>query len=223
MKETSRAGALAVIIGPDGSGKSSISNMVVEKLSPTFPQIRYVWCRFESKLLGFLLRVNSKVAGFEGDFRESYEARSESKNRLLTNSPLRWPYLAFVVISYMMDLRKKVVRPLRAGYLIVSDRYVYDTIVDLWVDFGKKDKSLVFLTPMLINIAPPPKYVFWVDVPEEISMSRKNDVPNIEYVAMRRKGYELLSRRISTIRLDGTQPIEANADRICDVIRGFQY
>ena len=222
MKEPSRTGALVVIIGPDGSGKSSISNMVVEKLSPTFPQIKYVWCRFESKLLGFLLRVNSNVAGFEGDFRESYEARSESKNTLLTNSPLKWPYLAFVVVSYMMYVRRKVVRPLKDGHLIVSDRYVYDTIVDLWVDFGKKDENLAFLAPLLINIAPPPNYVFWVDVPEEISMSRKNDVPNIEYVAMRRKGYELLSRRITTIRLDGTQPIEVNADRICDVIRGSQ-
>ena len=221
MSDPSGAAALIAIMGPDGSGKSSISKMVVEKLSTTSPNVMYVWCRFESKLLGFLLRANSKVARFEGDFRETYEARSENKSRLLTNSPLKWLYLAFIVFSYTMDLSRKVARPLRAGHLIVSDRYVYDTIVDLWADFGRKDKYLAIFTPMLINIAPSPRFVFWVDVPEEISMSRKNDVPNIEYVAVRRKGYELLSSRIAAVRLDGTQPIEANADRICDKIRAY--
>lgn len=219
MTERSRTGGLVVIIGPDGSGKSSISKMVVEKMSAESPKVRYVWCRFESRFLGFLLRANSKVAGFSEDFRESYEARSENKGRLLTNSPLKWPYLLFVVFSYMRELHRKVAKPLKDGDLIVSDRYVYDTIVDLWVDFGKNDQNLSFLIPMLINIAPIPKHIFWVDVPELISMSRKNDVPNIEYVAMRRNGYELLSLRIATTALDGTQPIEANANRICDAIR----
>lgn len=219
MKVPSEAARLIAIMGPDGSGKSSISKTVVEKLSTESPNVMYVWCRFESKLLGFLLRANSKVAGFQGDFRESYEARSENKSRLLTNSPLKWLYLSFIVISYMMDLSRKVARPLSAGHLIISDRYIYDTIVDLWADFGMKDKYLSFFIPMLVNIAPSPRFVFWVDVPEEISMKRKNDVPNIEYVAIRRKGYELLSQRIAAIRLDGTQPIEANADRICDAVR----
>ena len=139
MTDRSRAGELIVIIGPDGSGKSSISRAVVEKLSSTSPNAQYVWCRFESRLLGLLLRANSKVAGFSGDFRESYEARLENKGRLLTNSPLKWPYLAFVVISYMRDLHKKVSKPLRGGNIVVSDRYVYDTIVDLgWTSERKK-------------------------------------------------------------------------------------
>jgi len=222
VRDPSRRGALVVIIGPDGSGKSSISKAVVDRLSPSFPKLIYVWCRFESRSLALLLRANARIAGFKGDIRESYEARSENKGRLLTNSPLKWPYLVFVIFSYMVELHRKVAKPLREGNLVVSDRYVYDTIVDLWADFGRKDENLSFLTPMMTNIAPVPKHIFWVDVPEEVSMSRKDDVPNIEYVAVRRKGYELLSRRISATALDGTHSIEANAERVCDAIKSSQ-
>jgi len=215
-------GALVVIIGPDGAGKSSVSKMLVERLSSTSRPAIYVWCRFGSKLLGFLLRMNSKVAGFKEDFRESYRERSENKSTLLTNTPLKWPYLVFVVFSYMMSLHGKVARPLKEGNMIVSDRYVFDTIVDLWVDFGRKKKHLDFLIPLMTNIAPPPKLVFLLDVPEEVSMSRKDDVPNIEYVAVRRMGYQLIAEMIGAVKLDGTEPVETNVGRIFDAIAKAQ-
>jgi len=214
-----RAGRLVVIIGPDGAGKSSISRILVERLSSTHPSVAYVWCRFGSGVLGFILRIMSRMMGHEGDFRETYAARSEKKDTILTGTPLKWPYLTFVMFSYMISLHGKVGKRLREGAIVVSDRYVYDTIVDLWVDFGRKDSNLDFLTPMLTSIAPKPEAVFWVDVPEEVSMSRKNDVPNIDYVAMRRRGYELISQRIGATKLDGTRPIETNVESIYNEIR----
>lgn len=219
MGRSSKGGRLVVLIGPDGSGKSSISSRLVERLSSERPGVTRVWCRFESKALAFMLRGVSKVRGHEGDFRETYEARSESKSRLMTNSPLKWPYLVFVVASYMVDLHGKVAKRLKEDAVIISDRYIYDTIVDLWVDFGKKDSNLSFLIPLLVNIAPRPEKIFLVDIPEEVSMSRKNDVPNIEYVAERRIGYGRISELIGAIKLDGTQPIDSNVERIYNEIR----
>jgi len=212
-------GRLVVIIGPDGSGKSSISKSLVEKISSKGGEVDYVWCRFESKLLGFTLRLMSGIMGHKGDFRETYAARNEKKNVILTGTPLKWPYLSFVLFSYMISLHAKVGRPLKKNGIVISDRYVYDTIVDLWVDFGRKDSYLRFLTPMLTNIAPKPESIFWVDVSEEVSMSRKNDVPDIEYVAMRRRGYELISKSIGATKLDGTVPIEVNVESIYNEIR----
>jgi thymidylate kinase len=216
---SSGRGRLIVLIGPDGSGKSSISNRLLERLSSERQGVSRVWCRFESRPLGFALKMVSKMRGHEGDFRETYAARSESKSRLMTNSPMKWPYLVFVVASYMVDLHGKVAGRLKEGGVIISDRYIYDTIVDLWVDFGRKDAHLSFLIPLLSNIAPPPDKIFLVDVPEEVSMSRKDDVPNIEYVTVRRMGYERICQRIGAIKLDGAQPIDSNVERIYNEIR----
>ena len=219
MTARSGAGRLVVIIGPDGSGKSSISKMLVERLSLKGSKVAYVWCRFESKMLWHTLRLMSRVMGHKGDYRETYTARTEKKNTILTGTPLKWPYLTFVIFKYMISLHEKVARRLAEGGIVISDRYVYDTIVDLWVDFGRNDSNLRFLTPMLTNIAPKPEVIFWVDVPEDISMSRKGDVPNIEYVALRRKGYELISKSINATKLDGMLPVEVNVESIYNEIR----
>lgn len=219
MAAHGEVGRLVVIIGPDGSGKSSISKMLVERLSSKGLKVDYVWCRFESKLLGATLRMMSNIMGHKGDFRKTYAARTEKKNVILTGTPLKWPYLAFVIFSYMRSVHGKVAKKLSGGGILISDRYVYDTIVDLWVDFGRRDSYLRFLVPMMVNIAPKPEVIYWVDVPEDVSMSRKNDVPDIEYVAMRRKGYELISKKVGATKLDGTVPVEVNVESIYNEIQ----
>ena len=219
MRGSCNRGQLFVIIGPDGSGKTTLARTVATRLRKDSLDIDYVWCRFESRYLASFLRLISRIRNYEGDLDQASSRRERDKKRLMQYSLSRWIFTLFVLLSYMIEIHSKIVRPLRSGRCVISDRYVHDTAVDLWIDFGSDRADIARLIAILQSIAPKPTLLFLMDVPEVISMKRKNDIPSLAFIAERRKGYLVLSESVNGLMLDGAIPPERNALRICDAIR----
>lgn len=136
----------------------------------------------------------------------------------MRNALFKHAFLAFVIVSYLIEIDNKIKRPLKRGTLVVSDRYFHDTVVDLWIDFGAENDELARLYAMFVRLAPKPDITFMLDVPEQISLARKNDIPSFDYISKRRQGYQGLSVISGGVQLNGTDPLEENAEKITRLI-----
>ena len=57
------------------------------------------------------------------------------------------------------------------------------------------------------RLLPRPELVFVMDVPEEIALQRKCDIPSIDYLKERRRLYLHLARKNKAVILDGTKDL----------------
>ena len=70
------------------------------------------------------------------------------------------------------------------------DRYIHDTVItDISANLGYDSVQSNILIKTL-SLVPKPDLIFYIDIPEEIAYSRKDDVPHINYLQVRKKLYD---------------------------------
>ena len=218
MAPSSQNGKLIVLCGPDGSGKTSLSRLLVGMLKDDGYEVQYVWCRFESGILAFWLGILGKILQPSEKAGQDYEKRMKRKHDIFYLPVIRWLYLAYVLLAYMREIHTRIGRPHRAGKAIVSDRYTYDTAIDLWIDFGMRHDYLATMVSLVDKLAPVPDLILVVDVPADVALARKSDIPTLEYSSERRAGYLQLARILNVVPLNGTKPLNENAGRLKEKI-----
>ena len=135
------------IIGPDGVGKSTICSSLVDAIESDSLAATTVWMRFNhyfSKLFNALARLVGK------SYYESYPwgklGYHDYKGIVGT------VYIYFVFVDHVLFdffIKRKVIKP---GFdIILIDRYVFDTIVDLFVDTGNIRLPIKLFHKYLIN------------------------------------------------------------------------
>jgi len=102
-------------------------------------------------------------------------------------------YEYFVLVSYTAQVIFKIAIPLKLGKNIICDRYVYDTLVDLACDLEYSDEKIRYRLNQLLKLLPSPDILFFIDVPEEVSLKRKNDIPSLEFLRNKKEKYYKIS------------------------------
>ncbi|MBI5049489.1 MAG: hypothetical protein HZC11_01090 [Nitrospirae bacterium] len=91
-------------------------------------------------------------------------------------------------------------------------------MIDQAVNLGKrKDWLLDNLSSFWIKIFfPQPDIVMYIDCPEDIAFSRKDDIntPNVEYLRERRELYLKLADKYGWIKIEGTLPVDKIAIQV---------
>lgn len=218
---------LICIIGTDGSGKTTLADSFVEALVAKGEKAERLWLGAESILMAPARRLlklawkgrgKSKITGH--DDRKSktttstrdYQAEIRNKNALVSRYP--WAvklYLALVWTDYRMQVAVKRWRA-RANTTIVADRYLFDVAVNLGLTLGwSPDQVVAFARSRLAKMQLPDVRVF-LRVSPEISLSRKDDIPDIAYLRLRFSYYEAIAKAFGFVERDGTLPISNNRD-----------
>ena len=60
------------------------------------------------------------------------------------------------------------------GYIIIADRYIWDTFVDFKMKFRKDSFESYFLWKTLLVLLPKPDISFLIVIPVEVSLERSN-------------------------------------------------
>lgn len=213
-------GRLVCISGVDGAGKTTLSQELVRVLAGREVKWKRAYGRFlpllSRPVWAAVRRVFFRSNGMEGD-----HAGYVGRKRLL----LRWSILgalhqALIGLDYWTQIVFKVTIPLRLGENIICDRYVYDTVVsDLAPDLQFSLADTLAAVERYFQFLPRPDLVLLMDVPEEVSLERKVDIPSAQYVAERRRFYAALVSSDGVTRLDGTLPVDILRDRALELIR----
>jgi dTMP kinase len=136
--------------------------------------------------------------------------KANLKDLVLQRKPLSYIYKRLLVFDYAISnlLRLWPYFILRRG--VICDRYAYDAIVGLAINqLNVVDASdLRTFVNMLHRIVPDPDVIFLIDVPPEVALQRKRDIPSLEFVRVRREVYKLLGKEyISMVVLNGAEPL----------------
>lgn len=201
-----KKGFFIVFLGVDGSGKTTLTQLVGSNLRDRFAiDSVYIW--FRSKLQIFL----SNLLRHKKDSRNAILNLKSKKGNMYYYKI----YQYLILLDYLILTTIKIRIPRYLGRNIISDRYIYDIILDLSNTFNYDRDKL----EKLLNIKgfPTPDIVFMIDVPAHVAYKRKQEHP-IEIIELRIKQFDLFERimveKIKFIRLDGTKQINSLVEEI---------
>jgi thymidylate kinase len=192
-------GLSVVVLGPDGSGKSSVIAALRCSLSPAF--VATDRRTFPPGLL-------RRGAG-------TNPAPHAQRPRSSVGSAVR---AMFYWLPYCIAAHLFVIRPARTrGTLVLHDRHLVDAIVD---PRRYRYAGPAWLLRMVWRLVPKPDLVILLDAPAEVIQSRKQEVPLAE-TRRQLSAYRTLMARLPNAHVvDAGTPIANVVASVEDVILG---
>lgn len=201
-------GKFICIIGIDGSGKTTQAKKLQMNLQKRGIKSKYVYGRVIPLFPRPFMYLGRKFFLKGSDIYTDFNNYSLKKKKVFSNRILSKTYQYFILFDYLIQVFVKINIPLLFGLTLVSDRYAYDTIItDLSVDLGYSDENIKNMLKTLFKVIPVPDAVFLIDISEEIAFSRKDDVPDINYLRDRRSTYLKVANWYNMFIIDGSRTL----------------
>jgi thymidylate kinase len=216
--------------GIDGSGKSSQTERLLAELKAAGYPAVYVWSGSRTPLTRLFVRLVRRVlkaptrkaseavapdAGTNG--RAQGEAYLSSTERILKRRWVRTIWLHASLVEHMVKIWFTILPHLLRKRVVVSDRYLYDTVVSMaaMANVPPDELPALLRLPFFYRV-PKPDLWFFLDVPPEVSFSRKPDIPDMLSVERRIPLYQVAARELGMQVIDAT----ASPDEVAAAIMG---
>lgn len=183
--------------GIDGSGKTTVSKSLKSTLEKMNISCKYYWCGwrgFESwafKPMISLIKGASKIGN-----------SSIESNKISTCNRRIPAFSYFAILDYILRVLPNILFSLYRYEIVIADRYIYDVIVGFSV-FNKRNEKFVFKA--LTSLFPKPDIIFFIEVPDDLAFSRKDDVPSVEYLTKQKVVYSKYLKGPAIKVIDGTK------------------
>lgn len=210
---------MAALVGMDGSGKSANLSLMKEDID--FADDLFLWVRWEPFLLKPLYKILNKKQKSESiTLNESYQKKDGVKKRIFKSKIVRMLWLIAAVIDYTIEFRRKTKAAFKSGKSIVFDRYYLDLFIDQGINFQFTPQQIEKTIRRFSCLFPSMNETIYIRVRPEICFSRKNDIPNMEYLTVRWDIYEHLSNVFQWKIIDGEQSLDIVYATIKKEIKG---
>ena len=194
-----RRGLVVAFLGPDGSGKSAVAEAVAQRLASDFADT-------------VRLHLRPRFALPPRADPPALSPHAEPPRNALM-STMKVLYFA---LDYNLGHRLRVRPRVRAGTLVIFDRYCHDMLVDpRRYRYGGPQ----WLLRCLAAVVPKPDLWLLLDAPTEVLRQRKQEVARTELVRLRVAYRELLQCLPSGVVIDAGQPLDAVVDTAVACIR----
>jgi thymidylate kinase len=197
-----------MIVGPDGTGKTSLCNALVEQISLRSP-VRVLANRSGATRAGLLPRRKPRGSKLEPH-------RHPDHSRLLSIAKSLY-YLVDFYLGWLVRVRPFV----RRGGWVLVERGWWDVLVDprrYRLDLPQ------WLRRSLAHLMPRPSLVFVLGAPPEVIIARKPQLPEAELVRQMDAWQEILPRGQARLHLDTSGPreeaVQAASRAVDDLISG---
>lgn len=216
-------GILITISGIDGSGKTTISRDLVAELNKIGIKCKYEYGKLDPKITRFLIKLGRTLFLRKKNPYKNYHEYSETKRQVIKKRGfLAKIYFSILLLEYKISIFLRISTNLRFGKLVICDRYVFDTVIsDLAPDLGLSKEETVLRIQKMLKKLPKPNLAFLIDVPEEVALNRKKDIPSKEYLAERRNLYLYVASKFNMEVLDGTKELGEIKCHIMEKVRKF--
>lgn len=213
-------GRLLVLSGLDGTGKSTQAAILVRRLAEDGIDAEAVWNRWSPLATAPLIRAARRRIDPSPDAATAKYGDFTREKRQRMRSPLRRAlWQAIVWSEYAMQVHWRLLRAGHPHRGIICDRYVYDTLVDIGVNFSAPPADLERLCGHpLLSLFPVPAAAVVIDIEPETGAARKRDGTPPEYLADRRALYLEMARLTGAAVVDGNGTIERTAAGIWEAV-----
>ena len=189
-------GFLVVLLGPDGSGKTTIADALANDLDRSFRAIHRINLANRPIILNYR-RERERVSS-SGDlksFRHS-EYIEPSTKQVMRNYVRLLVHTLDHIIHYYIKIRPKMIN----GGVVISERYFHDYVC---ADKRFLPGVNIRLKKILLNAVPSPEYVFVVDVNPSKLYSRKPEL-SLDQISYEQQRYLNLNFRKTLVDNNGT-------------------
>ncbi len=220
---------LVVLMGLDGSGKSTQAEGLRDWLKAGGTSAETVWMRGESYLtrpvlaIGkTLLRAPRETKRGEGiKAGKTYDRYVGSKHAIFKHPLLRRLWTGLTLLDLYITFRAAFARLPRKTRVVILDRYIYDSFIDIDTAYGEGGKEAErLLGSTMAGLFPKPDIVLLLEIAPEEAMKRKDDIPSMTYLEERETVYDVIGRAVGAVRVDAAKPVEEVQARIRDAIKG---
>ena len=177
-------------IGLDGAGKTTLAKKAYDICKANKIKPKYVWGAYDLFLMRPIVKFAKRVLLRQSDGYTNYKSYQESIKEVSQSSMISKGYQILILLEYMIEIMFKMTLPRMLGKNIIADRYVYDTVTNICSNLNSSFNTHRKMIEVLLRICPKPDILIYVDVHEEVSMQRKNDIPSIIYLQKRKKYYQ---------------------------------
>lgn len=195
---------LICIVGIDGSGKTTLANLLAAQWRRRCPTVRYIHSYHEAILLK-PMKILAKLVLMEGtDEFGDYTHYRKTK----VAASVRHPFLSRLygilwMIDYFVQAFFTVGVPRILRRKLVVDRYIYDAALNASLTMNGFPETSYRFIDLFFKVNPRPNIVFLIDLPVEVAFARKNDIQSVEYLRERRNMYLAMAKRYGFHILDG--------------------
>ncbi len=213
VRSALRPRLIVAVSGVDGSGKSTLIDLVTENLERAGVPVGYVWARpgsLKSKGLEGLARVAKRLLRQDSSWGSVRVAKGASAGDLSSRrGVVGWTWTMLVALRFVADVRWQ---QMRGGGVLMCARYLLDALVHL--GFSYEGVNLRLHRAVVRRGLPKPLLAVYLDVPAEVALARKPEEPGDlysgEYVVRRQlEGYEANRGEVEGLRrLDANRPAE---------------
>jgi len=203
-------GLLISLSGIDGVGKSTLAHQIQEFLWACYGlPSRYVWCKFGKHPL-----TRYRLSRF---VRPAPEADSETPNEHdKPHSLLTDLYGRGLLAVHLVHIATAVRLPLQQGKIVICDRYIFDTMVDLQQEMSWPAARI--RGALGAAWIPQPDFKFLLDLPEAAAFARKNDTASLAFLRERRDAYMNIAETRRLTIIDAGQPIGRVFEQIMEPV-----
>lgn len=213
LASRSRPLAMIAISGVDGSGKTRLAGLTLDRLAVAGIPHRQIWSRFRNYLSKPLLAL-TRITGHN---RKEVVGKVRTGYHDFAQSPvLAWSFLFLHSADLVLDILIRF--RLRRRGTIVADRCAIDSLVDLAVDTGLEDVVLDRLGPRVLRLLPQPMVAVVVERPASLIAAQRPDALADRDFARRCALYARLAQqlRLPILRNDGS--LEAAMERLSSLL-----
>ncbi len=194
---TPSRGAFLVVVGPDGSGKTTLARAMIAQVGSRGRYFHFIPSPLHT------LEQSPPDDALLVDKQREGGSRMVGLLRIGRNLMRAW-------ISYVLAIRPAV----RSGSVVVGDRWLYG--------YAAQPLALKFYGPewvarLMLRLMPQPDLVMVLDAPAEVIRERKAELSVAEIEAERRHWARIRGRMLT---LDATRPAEELADETLNHIAG---
>lgn len=217
---------LISISGIDGSGKSTYAEHLCDILNFCEIRTRTVWSRIGSS--GFLKPFSKMVKFFYyfkkrkcfSDYSENAgEAEIRRKDLFEELAVFRWVGISLLLIEMLWHYFYKVALPLVFKNVVICDRYVYDSLVDVNTRYGINSDSREgrLFKKILTTLTPKADIAYVLNIPLAEACNReKIDLQESGFIEDQINAYKAIAKLfdLKQLNTDNHTPIGDICDRM---------